>query len=75
MSRVRQWGRGHVVAGAARRRFVALKRLKWGDRWLKPGDEVPMDSTGRSYSKAVEHGQIAEVIDPATTETTRKGSK
>jgi hypothetical protein len=56
-------GRG-FVAPNEERRFVALKTLKWGDGWLQPGDEVPMED-GRRYGSMVRHGMISQVVEPA----------
>lgn len=40
--------------------FVALKRLRFGDGYLLPGDEVPIED-GRNYDAALHLGEIAEM--------------
>lgn len=44
--------------------YVALKRLKWGDRFIEPGEAVPDGDEGRSYQSLVFHGQIGPLKDP-----------
>jgi hypothetical protein len=40
--------------------YVALRRLRWGDDWIEPGEPVP-EEEGRSYASLLAHGHIAEV--------------
>ena len=39
--------------------YVALKRLRWGDGWIEPGEPVPADDPGRSYQSMTYHGLVA----------------
>ncbi len=43
------------------RAYVALRRLKWGDAWLEPGDEIPRE-LGRDYRGLVRRGDVAPFI-------------
>lgn len=43
--------------------YVALRRIRFGERFLEPGDEVPVQR-GRNYGLMVRTGQVAEVRDP-----------
>jgi hypothetical protein len=56
--------RGVVVADTPdrARRFVATRRLKWGEDWIEPGQEIPRDRTGRSMAALVKHGVIAPFV-------------
>lgn len=56
-------GRGVVVADAPdhERRYVATKKIRWGDEWLEPGQEVPQEE-GRNYGALVRHGEIAPYV-------------
>lgn len=40
--------------------YVALRRLRFGDRWLAPGDEVP-DEPGRNYNLMLRQGLVADL--------------
>lgn len=40
--------------------YVALKRLRFGDAWLAPGDEVP-DEPGRNYTLMLRQGLVADL--------------
>ena len=44
--------------------FIAILPIRFGDKWLQPGDPVPMER-GRNYGSMVRLGQIAEVRDGA----------
>jgi hypothetical protein len=43
--------------------FVALKRLRWGEETIMPGEPVPEGEEGRSYGSLLAHGLIAETSD------------
>lgn len=43
--------------------FVALKRLRWGEETIMPGEPVPEGEEGRSYASLLAHGLIAETND------------
>jgi len=43
--------------------FVALKRLRWGEDTIMPGEPVPEGEEGRSYASLIAHGLIAETSD------------
>ena len=45
--------------------FIAIDRLRWGDRWIEPGQNVPADQ-GRNYQEMLALGQIARVGDLPT---------
>jgi len=46
------------------RRYVAVVHMRWGDTWLEPGDEVPIEP-GRNYGAMIRQGLIQSVIVPS----------
>ena len=44
-----------------KRLYVATRRLRWGDRWLEVGEEVPQE-LGRNYGALVRRGDIAPYV-------------
>lgn len=44
--------------------FVALKRLKWGDRFIEIGEPVPEDEPGRNYNGLLLSHSIAGADGP-----------
>lgn len=42
--------------------FIALARLRFGDGWIDPGGNVPVEP-GRAYDQMVHRGEIALVPD------------
>jgi hypothetical protein len=56
-------GRGFVAPDEPRK-YIALQEIRWGDGWLQPGDEVPLED-GRNYGSLIRHGKISQVVEPA----------
>jgi hypothetical protein len=55
--------------------FVALQRIKVGDAWLEPGDEVPVEE-GRDYGLMQRLGHVAEVGSaPKAAKASRPAAK
>jgi hypothetical protein len=42
--------------------FIALARLRFGEGWIEPGEQVPVEP-GRAYDAMVQRGEIALVPD------------
>jgi hypothetical protein len=65
MTRIKKTpGRGFAAPDEQPKAYVALKQLRWGDGWLEPGDEVPIEP-GRRYGAMVRHGQISQLLEAA----------
>lgn len=47
--------------------FIALARLRFGDGWIDPGENVPVEP-GRAYDQMVHRGEIALVPDDPKSE-------
>jgi hypothetical protein len=56
---------GLIVADQAdhERRWVALKKLRWGGGWIEPGELVP-NERGRNYEALWRLGSIAPAAAP-----------
>lgn len=50
---------GVVIADQAdhERRYVAAKRLRWGDGWIEVGEEVPSERA-RNYDSLLRRGDV-----------------
>jgi len=44
--------------------YVALRRLKWGDRFIEIGEPVPEDEPGRNYNALLFSHSIAGEPEP-----------
>lgn len=42
--------------------YVANQKLRWGDDWILPGEEVPFGEKERNYSSLLRRGIIREVV-------------
>jgi hypothetical protein len=68
MKTIRRVGNGHhFLPDEKPLRYVALRHLRWGAGWLKPGEEVPIED-GRDYGLMIAQGQIAQAIEPTAQE-------
>lgn len=45
--------------------YIALKRLRWGNGYIEPGEAVPEGEAGRSYANMVRLGEISAVASGA----------
>ena len=50
---------GVVTADQAdhQRTYVATKKLRWGDTWIEPGQELPHE-LGRNYASLLRRGDV-----------------
>ena len=50
--------------------YIALVRLRWGDRMIEPGQPVPAGERGRNYTQLLRLGRIAVVpeAEPMTAD-------
>jgi pyruvate/2-oxoglutarate dehydrogenase complex dihydrolipoamide acyltransferase (E2) component len=52
--------------------YVALKRLKWGDRFIEAGELVPENEPGRNYNALLFSHSIAGEPESATKKAPKK---